>query len=178
MNLYQNSITKSHPYLRRKTRSVIRTNSISTSQKFTSINMALRYVCENHNRFSVYADVKIQEIDDYENLIGIKIDIGERLTRFGSLNGIYRIDGIRDLIIKDERYDYMIKFTGPTSVIEKHIKSELKSLGIKIKDTKIDLEYYYVLVFMKEDDFIKFRLGQSITSNLDFISLKEIWYKK
>ena len=172
---FYGGLTKSNPYLRRKTRSVIRTNSISTSRKFTCINMVLRYVCKNYHRFSVYTDVKIQEIDDYDNLTGNIIDIGKRMKRFNSLTGIYKINNIRDLIIKDERYDYMVRFTGQASVIQKQIKSELKSLGIKIKDTKIELEYYSVFAFLNEEDFLKFRLGQNITSNLDFISIKQVW---
>lgn len=172
---FYGGLTKSHPYLRRKSRTVVRSDTVSTAQKFTTINMALRYICGNLHRFSAYSDVKIQEIDDYEKLTGNIIDIGKRMKHFNSLTGIYKINNIRDLIIKDERYDYMVRFTGQASVIQKQIKSELKSLGIKIKDTKIELEYYSVFLFLNEEDFVKFRLGQSITSNLDFITIKQIW---
>ena len=172
---FYGGLTKSHPYLRRKSRTVVRSNTVSTAQKFTTINMALRYICGNLHRFSAYSDIKIQEIDDYEKLTGNFTDIGKRIKHFNSLTGIYKINNIRDLIIKNEHYDYMVRFTGQQSVIQKQIKSELKSLGIKIKDTKIELEYYSVFLFLNEDDFVKFRLGQSIASNLDFISIKQIW---
>ena len=172
---FYGGLTKSHPYLRRKSRTVVRSDTVSTAQKFTTINMALRYICGNFHRFSTYSDVKIQEIDDYEKLIGNSIDIGKRMKRFHRLSGIFKINIIRDLIIKDEQYDYMIRFTGQASVVQKQIKTELKSLGIKIKDTKIDLEYYSVFLFLNEEDFVKFRLGQSITTNLDFVSIKQVW---
>lgn len=172
---FYGGLTKSDPYLRRWNRTVVRSDTVSAAQKFTTPNMALRYICGNFHRFSAYSDIKIQEIDDYDNLTGNIIDIGKRMKRFNSLTGIYKINNIRDLIIKDERYDYMVRFTGQASVIQKQIKSELKSLGIKIKDTKIELEYYSVFLFLNEEDFVKFRLGQSITTNLDFVTMKHVW---
>lgn len=172
---FYGGLTNSSPYFRRKNRTVVRSDTVSTARQFTTINMALQYICGNFHRFYTYSDVKIQEIDDYDNLTGNFIDIGKRKKHFNSLVGIYKINNIRDLVIKDERYDYMVRFTGPPSIIQKQIKTELKSLGIKIKDTKIDLEYYSVFLFLNEEDFVKFRLGQSITSNLDFISIKQIW---
>lgn len=172
---FYGGLTKSHPYPRRRNRTVVRSDTVSTARKFTTINMALRYICDNFFRFSTYSDVKIHEIDDYDKLTGKIIDIGKRKKHFASLTGIYKINNIRDLIIKNEQYDYMVSITGLPSVVQKQIKTELKSLGIKIKDTKIDLEYYSVFLFLNEEDFVKFRLGQSITSNLDFISMKRVW---
>ena len=168
--------------IRRKgSRKLLRVNTTQDAYRFHSLGITLSYICQNHYRFSTYSDVKIYECDNLTSkIVKLEIDIGKRFKHFNSLTGIYKIDSIRNLIISNNRYDYMIRINRSTrnwsaTLFVNKIKSELKSLGIKIKDIKIDLEYYSVLLFINEEDFVKFRLGQSITSNLDFISIKQVW---